>query len=146
MTTEIQRPLIGCAICIRRNGKILLQKRLSKHAHGFWGFPGGHLEWFEEPEKAVLREMQEEAGDELIVTPPVFWTIANTRFYNENKHYVVLFYLSDWIAGEAIVKEPTKCEQWGWFDYENLPSPLMMGIKFLMDNGELKRKICKWTA
>jgi len=125
-------PQVGVALCIRRNGKVLLHKRKGNHSPGTWAFPGGHLEKWETWEICALREMYEEAGKEMTVTSPKFWTAVNTRFYDEEKHYVVLFMVSDWISGEAEVKEPKKCECWDWFSWDELPPPLMMGLDILV--------------
>ena len=141
----MDRPLIGIGLIIRKGdlrkgNQILLQKRLGKHSPNTWSFPGGHLEMWEDFETAAIRELHEEAGN-IAVTPPVFFTVSNTRFSNEGKHYVVLFMICDWISGEPQVMEPEKCEKWDWFTYDNLPSPLMMGIQDIKDRGLLKLAI-----
>lgn len=126
-------PQVGVALVIRRDNKVLLHKRKGKHASGTWGFPGGHLEGFERFEEGALRELREEAGSGIFVTWPQLWTVANTRFFDEYKHYVVVFMLSDWISGEAVLMEPEKNEGWEWFSWDALPEPLMMGIQNLVE-------------
>ena len=141
MVANRGRPLIGICVCIRRYepgkngspGKVLLHKRKGKHASGTWAFPGGHMECWETFEQTARREMIEEAGSDLEINNVRFWTASNTRFFDEEKHYVVLFMVADWISGEAVVMEPEKCEGWEWFDWDNLPSPLMMGIQDIVD-------------
>lgn len=132
----MDRPLVGVALIVQKDNKILLHKRKSPHAPGTWACPGGHLEKWETFEDAALRELAEEAGP-LVVTKPRFFTAANTRFYDEDKHYVVIFMLADWVAGDPEVMEPDKCECWGWFDYKNLPEPLMQGIEDIKNRGFL---------
>jgi len=127
------KPQVGIALLIRREGKVLLHKRKGKHAPGTWAFPGGHLEGWETFERAALRELEEEAGEDIKVTEPKFWTVANTRFYSEGLHYVVIFLISDWVSGEAVVKEPEKNDGWDWFNWNDLPSPLMMGLQNLVE-------------
>lgn len=126
-------PKIGISTIVRREGKILLHKRLSSHAYGKWSPPGGHLEMFEGLVHCAVREMQEEAGP-LVTTQPEFWTVTNTMYREENKHYVVLFFVCDWISGEAQVMEPQKCEVWGWYSWDELPAPLIIGMQYLKDN------------
>jgi 8-oxo-dGTP diphosphatase len=92
---------------------------------------------WEDFSETALRELQEEAGN-LQVTTPEFLTIVNARFYDEKKHYVTIFMVCDWISGEAQVMEPKKCKEWQWFDYDNLPSPLMLGIQDIKDRGILE--------
>jgi 8-oxo-dGTP diphosphatase len=91
------------------------------------------MEGWETFEETALRELAEEAGKDIKVTKPQFWTVANTRFYDENKHYVVLFMIADWVSGEPTVMEPEKNAGWEWFNWDNLPSPLMMGLQNLVD-------------
>jgi 8-oxo-dGTP diphosphatase len=125
-------PQVGIALLVRHKGKVLLHLRKGKHSPGHWAFPGGHLEGWETWEECALRELGEEAGD-VKVTPPRYWTAANTRFYNEGKHYVVLFMISDYISGVAAVMEPEKNDGWAWFDWNKLPEPLMMGLQNLVE-------------
>jgi 8-oxo-dGTP diphosphatase len=133
--SRFDHPQVGVALCIRREGKVLLHKRLGDHAGSTWAFPGGHLEKWECWEECALRETEEEAGKDLIVSGPKFWVAANTRFVKEGKHYVVLFLMSDWLCGEAKVMESDKCECWDWFKWDDLPNPLMMGLAILVTKG-----------
>ena len=126
------RPLVGVALVIRKNGKVLLHKRKGKHSPGTWAFTGGHQEKWESFEETAIREMIEEVGN-LEVTIPVFWTAINTFFPKENKHYVVIIMISDWISGEPQVIEPEKCECWEWYSWDALPEPLMEGLQILKD-------------
>jgi len=34
--------------------------------------------------------------------------------------------ISDFESGEVQLMEPDKCEQWEWFEWDNLPSPLFL--------------------
>ena len=42
----------------------------------------------------------------------------------DNKHYITLLMFADWHAGEPAVLEPEKCQEWRWFAWNDLPSPL----------------------
>lgn len=128
-------PLVGICVFIRRNRKILLHKRKGDHGPGTWGAPGGHLEKWEEFEDCILREVAEECGPHFKITYPVFWTVENTMFKDEGRHYILLAFIADWISGEALVMEPDKCEVWEWFEWNNLPKPLMVGINQIFNKG-----------
>jgi 8-oxo-dGTP diphosphatase len=130
-----KRPKVGVCLCVVRDGKVLLHKRKGGHAPGSWAFPGGHLEFGESFEEGVLRELAEEAGP-IKTTTPKLWTVANTVFHDEKKHYVVVFMIAQWLSGEALVMEPKKCECWDWFSWSNLPKPVMAGIRDLKQRGE----------
>jgi 8-oxo-dGTP diphosphatase len=127
----MKRPKVGIAVVICRGDHVLLGLRKGKHAGGTWGFPGGHLEGGESFEICGIRETEEEAG---ICLPAVkLWTVENTIFYSEEKHYVVIFLVADMPSGqEAKVMEPNKCKCWEWHPWSQLPAPLMQGIEKLV--------------
>lgn len=57
------RQLTAVVAVIRRDGKVLIQKRPEKGLlAGLWEFPGGKLRPGETPEKALRREIKEELG------------------------------------------------------------------------------------
>lgn len=122
----MDRPLVGVVLVVRKEGKILLHKRLSKHAYGYYGAPGGHLEYGEEFADCALRELKEEAGDDLRVSPPKYATTINA-IYPES-HYVTVIMLSAWVSGEPIVTEPDKNEGWGWYAPSEIPGKLMIAL------------------
>lgn len=130
----MKRPKVGVATVIRKDGRVLLGLRNGKHANGTWGFPGGHLEGGESFEYCAIRETEEETG--IVLASARLWTVENTIFYAEDRHYVVVFLVSNLPAGqEAHVIEPTKCKYWKWFPWDDLPSPLMQGVGKLVDRG-----------
>ena len=61
------------AAIVRRNGKILITRRLDHvHLGGLWEFPGGKVEGEESLEGALLREILEELGIGIAVGPEIF--------------------------------------------------------------------------
>ena len=130
-----ERPLIGLALIVRKDNTVLMHERLGDHQSGTWGFPGGHLELWETFELCALRELHEEAGI-ILVTQPRFWTVVNCMHPAENKHYVTITMVSDWLAGIPQIMEPTKCAGWSWFPWRDLPEPLMLGVEILKISGK----------
>jgi 8-oxo-dGTP diphosphatase len=58
---------VACAI-IEHDGKFLAAKRSDAQSHGgFWEFPGGKIERGEDAEKAIVREIKEELGADILV-------------------------------------------------------------------------------
>lgn len=133
---KIKRPGVGLSVIIMKNSQVLLGKRKNAHGEGTWAFPGGHLEWVEEFEKCVEREIREETGLEintnfkLIDKYPIAAT--NDFFKKENKHYVTLFMRAEYMSGVPVTKEKDKCEKWEWFYWNLLPSPLFLPVQNLI--------------
>ncbi len=61
------------AAVIRRDGKILITRRLDNvHLGGLWEFPGGKVEPAESLEGALLREIREELGVDIVAGDELF--------------------------------------------------------------------------
>ncbi|MFH1078200.1 MAG: NUDIX hydrolase [Patescibacteria group bacterium] len=127
---ETKRPKIGVGVIVRRDGKILLGKRIGAHGSGSWSFPGGHLEFGESVEACAEREVAEETGLRVKDLRPV--TFTNDVYEEEDKHYVTLFVVADHAEGEPRIMEPDRCEAWEWFAWDALPSPLFLPIRNLL--------------
>jgi 8-oxo-dGTP diphosphatase len=56
-------------------------------------------------------------------------------FEKEGKHYITIFMLSEYDAGEVKLMEPEKCEEWRWFKWEELPAPLFLPLQNLLKIG-----------
>jgi ADP-ribose pyrophosphatase YjhB (NUDIX family)/3-methyladenine DNA glycosylase AlkD len=126
------RPLIGVAVVVIRQDRVLLGRRKNAHGHGCWQFPGGHLEYGESIEACARRELMEETG--MVLLRSHNGPFTNDRFEDENKHYVTLYVVADETAGEAAVKEPHKCERWDWFRWSQLPEPRFLPIVNLIND------------
>jgi 8-oxo-dGTP diphosphatase len=64
------RPYIGVAVIVVREGRVLLGKRKNAHGAGTWQFPGGHLEYGESIESCARRELFEETGLTIVSHAP----------------------------------------------------------------------------
>ena len=124
------RPLIGVAVIVNKNGKILLGKRKNSHGDGTWAFPGGHLEFSESIEECARREVFEETG--IKIKNIKYGPYTNDIFEREGKHYVTLFVLADYDAGVPRVKEPHKCERWQWHQWPPEVEPYFLPITNLL--------------
>ncbi len=56
------KPILIVNCVIIDDNKILLIKRVKEHYVGYWGMPGGRIEFAEHVEKAAVREFKEETG------------------------------------------------------------------------------------
>lgn len=119
---SLKEPRCGCGAVIRRDGKILLVKRLSAPEANHWGLPGGKIDWLEPVETAVIREVREELGIE----------IGNLRLLcvvdqidpEAQEHWIAPVYETEDFEHEPRIIEPHKHEAMGWFALDQLPSPL----------------------
>jgi len=123
-------PRVGVAALVRHEGKILLGRRRGAHGAGTWAAPGGHLEFGESLEACARREVLEETN--LAVTNVRFGTVTNDVFEQEGRHYLTVFMLCDYAAGELTLMEPHKCEAWRWFARDALPRPLFLPLESLL--------------
>lgn len=121
---------VGVGVTIIKEGKILLGKRKNAHGEGQWATPGGHLEYMESFKDCVLREIAEECGVE--VENIRFQYLANLKDYPP-KHYCHIGMLADWKSGEPQVLEPDKCEEWKWFDMDNIPENIFVSSRWALD-------------
>ena len=113
--------LVGAAIVVLKDGKVLLGKRANDG--GMWSFPGGGVEPGEGVEAAAARELLEEAGlkaSELefvgfIDSPLIF--LKNTYSLS----WVTMVFKCNRFSGSVKVCEPHKMCEWKWFSKEELP-------------------------
>lgn len=129
METE-QRPKVGVGVMIFKNGKVLLTKRKGSHGEGEYSFPGGHLEYMESFEDCAVRETKEECG--LEIKNIKFLYLTNVKKYAP-KHYVHIGLTAEWASGEPQILEPTKAEEWKWYELDRLPEPLFEFCKLSFD-------------
>lgn len=129
----MNHPRIGVAVLLKENNKILLGYRKSELGKNTWGLPGGKLDFGEEPIKCAIRELKEETNLDVNISGLKFIGFSNSVFDNE-KHYITLIYEIKNFSGELKIMEPDKCEEWKWFNYNNLPSKLFLPLKnFLLE-------------
>ncbi len=131
--THNSRPLVGVAVIIIKDNKVLLGKRKNTHGEGTWSLPGGHLEFNESIEECARREVLEETGIKIknIRSGPY----TNDIFLEEGKHYVTLYMICEYDRGELELKEPEKCEKWDWFSCDRLPEPKFLPLNNFLQQG-----------
>lgn len=134
-SSSTKHPRVGVGCVVQRDGKILLGKRKGSHAMGFWGFPGGHLEFGESVEECAKRELNEETGLSSVSLKQGPW-VENVMI-DEDKHYITIFVFIDQFEGEPNLCEPDKCEGWEWFPIDSLPDPLFSPIPSLFKKHKL---------
>lgn len=108
---------VGIGVFIFKDDQFLMGQRQGSHGEGSWSVPGGHLEFGESFEQTAKREAKEETN--LDITNIRFGAVTNDYFESENKHYVTIWMLSDYAAGEVKILEPDKFVKMEWRNFED---------------------------
>lgn len=123
----VKSPIIGLGVMIfKKSGEqtfVLLGKRKSEPSSGTYAFPGGKLEYLEQTEECILREVREECGPNFLIKKISFQSLFNW-IECAPRHFWHVGYTAEWYGGIAELREPDKCEGWKWYDIGNLPHPL----------------------
>ena len=61
---EYRNQALAVDAAVRRGDQVLLIQRGNEPWKGAWALPGGFVDYGEDPTDAVLRELQEETGQE----------------------------------------------------------------------------------
>ena len=127
----MQCPKVGVAVIIKKQDHLLLIRRKRSHGAGSWALPGGHLDFGESPTDCAIREAREEVG--LVVNDPRFVALTNDVFSAENKHYITIWMIADCPAFDVVSLSTEEVAEWGWFTWDDLPSPLFLPLENLVN-------------
>lgn len=130
---EKKYPKVGIGAIVVKDGKVLLGKRISSHGIGTYSIPGGHMEFFETFEDGAARECFEETG--VKVKNLKFEHATNNILEDDGVHTITVFMRGEYAGGEALVAEPEKFVEVGWYDPEKLPEPLFLPLKPFLSSG-----------
>ncbi|WP_117214733.1 NUDIX hydrolase [Allorhizocola rhizosphaerae] len=102
------------------SGRVLLVRQ----AYGLrlFGLPGGQVEPGETPEQAAVREVREETG--LMVSAAELLSVEDLVYPGTGRRYRAYVFACDRAEGEPAVGVPGEISSIGWYDLDNLPSPL----------------------
>ena len=132
---------------LNSEGKVLLGRRHDDpvkadsllHGAGTWTFPGGKFEFGESFEDGAKRELMEETG---IVLEKVKVSCVSNDVVDD-AHFVSIGFFSEYFSGEPRVMEPDEITEWGWFDLDDLPSPLFFPTEGFLENYKLNKVYVK---
>ena len=121
-------------VLVMRRGRVLLGRRRGSHGVGDYAAPGGHIEFGESFEQAARREVREETG--LEITELRLLSVGNYIFKRDDgeRHYIDVDFVCEAPAGEAQLMEPEKCDGWDWYDLDDLPRPLFIVTRRMIES------------
>jgi 8-oxo-dGTP diphosphatase len=131
-------PQVGVAMVVWDPGRnaYLVGQRGDECARGkgTWAFPGGRLEFMEDPEECAFRELEEETGIPRESLSKVASGPYVSNYYEDGTHFVTLFVLFNCLPlTEAKIMEPTKCLEWRWCKLHEIPKPWFNPLASFLD-------------
>lgn len=111
-------PVVVAAFVFDDEGRVLLMRE--NYGQRRYGPPGGRVEADETPQQAVVREVREETGLDVIVEHLVGMR-SFTGWTGESG--LGLFFRCRVLSGEPRMRDPGEIAELGWFDPEDHPSP-----------------------
>jgi 8-oxo-dGTP diphosphatase len=124
-------PKVGVGVVLKEiDGKsqVMMHQRKGSHGASYWGTGGGHLELGESLMAGALRELSEEAGEQLKVKNVKFLGVKNFTEM-QPKNYVDISFSAEYEAGEPVNNAPDETTDWQWFSIDQLPSPLFPPVE-----------------
>lgn len=109
--------------------EVLLLKRIGKHGGETWCPPGGHIEYWETSLQAAKREVKEEAGLDIEIKDMTTELVTEDFHDKEKKHGITFHIITKKYQGIPKIMETEKCSKIGWFNTNNLPTPLFLPVK-----------------
>tara|TARA_B100001179_G_scaffold228455_1_gene212523 strand:+ start:1074 stop:1520 length:447 start_codon:yes stop_codon:yes gene_type:complete len=104
--------------------EVLLIRRGGEPWKGRLAFPGGFVDYGEDPERAVLRELEEETGVDGF--DPVALAIHGDPDRDPRKHIIALFYLID-VDPEAVPRGGDDAADAAWVPIAGLTADQVAG-------------------
>lgn len=138
----MNRPQVGVAVIVARDGRVLMLKRTGAHGEDTWAPPGGHLEFGESIEECAVRETLEETG--VAIGTVQFVAITNDVFESEQKHYVTIWVEGTYESGHATAAYPDRVQEVAWVPWDALPQPLFIPVQNLM-SGKLYPRTARFS-
>ena len=135
---------VGIGIMIKNKDKVLLGHRHTnqKDTGGIyepdtWTFPGGKQEFDETIFECAIREVKEETNLDLDIDDLKIFSVSDD--IQPNKHYITIQIIANKYQGALKIMEPSKIDEWKWFDLNKLPQNLYSPTKKFIDKYQEKK-------
>ncbi len=106
---------------------LLLERFQTGYWDGSYSLVAGHLDGRETARAGCVREAQEEAGITIDPTDLTFAHVLHRLDFlrPEGEERLSFFFLCSTWTGEPFNREPDKCSDLRWFDYNDLPDTMV---------------------
>jgi mutator protein MutT len=138
-----------CAVVIFNDchGHVLLQKRINTSMmNNQYAFIGGGIEEGENPERAAIREVQEEIGVHLEPQDLAMVHHMPIHFTQKRVNLDSTFFEVRNMQGLPQIKEPEKASALGWFSNNDLPREAAPYVPFLLEKLARGEKESEFTT
>ena len=114
-----------------KDGKVLLLRRFNTgYEDGKYSMVAGHVEPGETFTQCMMREAREEVGVSL---EPEDLKVVHVMHRDSNEvednERVDVFFIAEKWSGDIVNKEPHKCDDLSWFEFDDLPENIIPYIK-----------------
>ncbi len=134
---------VGVGVMIKDGNKILLGHRSAnrKDTGGIfepdtWTLPGGKQEYDETVIETAIREIKEETN--LDIKNPEVFSVSDD--FQPDRHFVTIEMITEEYSGELKIMEPTKEDDWQWFDLNDLPNNIYSPSRVFIEKYKEKNK------
>lgn len=125
--TQSRFTVTAGALIFNDSGQILLLKHRFRAGSG-WGIPGGFLEYGEQPEQALRRELREEIGLEVSHVE-----VFTARSFKKPRQVEILFRCRAGANSAQLKPRTMEVEHAEWFSVQNLPAGLPSDQRLLIE-------------
>ena len=109
-----ERPIVGVGAVVWRSDRVLLIRRGKPPRLGQWSLPGGAVETGEPLEEAIIREVREETGLDVIPVQiaVIFERIIRDADNAPEYHYLLVDFLCRQHGGTLCAGDDSNCAKW----------------------------------
>jgi len=124
-------PVTAHIFLLREDQVLLLRRFRTGYEDGNYSVVAGHLDGDETVIAAAVREIEEEVGVEV---KPEDIEVVGVMHRKSGDERIDFFLVTRKWAGEPVNREHDKCDDIGWYVYDNLPVNIIPYVKKALDN------------
>ncbi len=129
MIEERHHVFAAVYLFLKKDNKVLLQKRANGWMDGFYSLPAGQIDGEETIKTAMSRETLEETG---LIIEENNLKVVHVMHRLADKEYIDFFLTTEKWKGIPTIKEPEKCSELKWFDLNQLPDNIIPNVRHFL--------------